>query len=309
AILFANPDIKMDAFVGFEAITADGNESMLFPTLFIFIACGACSGFHALVASGTTSKQIRSERDMLPVGYGAMLVEGALGVMALVAVMAMDPATFPEIGKNPVVAFSTGMSSFCTALGISTQYSMVFLSLAISAFMMTSLDTATRLGRFLVQELFMPRSESDDAKEDFESGAKNVGFFRRVLTNKYYASFFFVAFSMFMALSGEAAALWPIFGASNQLMAALTFLVITLWLLSKNVNWVISFIPMIFMMVMSLWGIVQVINQQWGHNYVLVCTGIFLSLMALLMVALGISIIFHHLKEYFNGRKVATEIN
>lgn len=309
AILFANPDIKMDAFVGFEAITADGNESMLFPTLFIFIACGACSGFHALVASGTTSKQIRSERDMLPVGYGAMLVEGALGVMALVAVMAMDPATFPEIGKNPVVAFSTGMSSFCTALGISTQYSMVFLSLAISAFMMTSLDTATRLGRFLVQELFMPRSESDDAKEDFESGAKNVGFFRRVLTNKYYASFFFVAFSMFMALSGEAAALWPIFGASNQLMAALTFLVITLWLLSKNVNWVISFIPMIFMMVMSLWGIVQVINQQWGHNYVLVCTGIFLSLMALMMVALGISIIFHHLKEYFNGRKVATEIN
>ena len=309
AIIFANPSIQMDAFKGFEAITADGNESMLFPTLFIFIACGACSGFHALVASGTTSKQIRSESDMLPVGYGAMLVEGVLGIMALIAVMAMDPATFPEIGKNPVVAFSTGMSTFCKSLGISAQYSMVFLSLAISAFMMTSLDTATRLGRFLVQELFMPKASEKDEKEDFEKGIQEAGFFRKVLTNKYYASVFFVAFAMFMALSGEAAALWPIFGASNQLMAALTFLVITLWLLSKDVNWVIAFIPMVFMMVMSLWGIGQVISQQWGHNYVLVATGIFLSVMALMMVALGVSIILHHFKEYMHGRKAATEID
>ena len=306
AILAYNPSIQMDSFKGFEAVTADGNMSMLFPTLFIFIACGACSGFHALVASGTTSKQIRSEKDMLPVGYGAMLVEGVLGIMALIAVMAMDPSSFTEVGKNPVVAFSTGMSQFCVALGLDPKYSMVFLSLAISAFMMTSLDTATRLGRFLVQELFMPKAVSEDQKEDFEKAQEGV--FRKVLTNKYYASVFFVAFAMFMALSGEAAALWPIFGASNQLMAALTFLVITLWLLSKNVNWVISFIPMIFMMVMSLWGVFQVITQQWGKNYVLVGTGIFLSVMALMMVALGLSIIFHHLKAHYSGTAAASEI-
>ena len=250
SILAYGPEINMDSFKGFEAVTADGNMSSLFPTLFIFIACGACSGFHALVASGTTSKQIRSEKDMLPVGYGAMLVEGILGVMALVAVMAMAPDQFQELGKNPVLAFSTGISNFCSVLGLDVKYSMVFLSLAISAFMMTSLDTATRLGRFLVQELFLPRAVQD-ASENEQAQAK-MGLVRHVLTNKYWASLFFVAISIFMALSGEAAALWPIFGASNQLMAGLTFLVITLWLLSKQVNWMVAFIPMLFMMVMSL---------------------------------------------------------
>ncbi|HAH70740.1 MAG TPA: carbon starvation protein A [Succinivibrionaceae bacterium] len=306
SILAYGPEINMDSFKGFEAVTADGNMSSLFPTLFIFIACGACSGFHALVASGTTSKQIRSEKDMLPVGYGAMLVEGILGVMALVAVMAMAPDQFQELGKNPVLAFSTGISNFCSVLGLDVKYSMVFLSLAISAFMMTSLDTATRLGRFLVQELFLPRAVQD-ASENEQAQAK-MGLVRHVLTNKYWASLFFVAISIFMALSGEAAALWPIFGASNQLMAGLTFLVITLWLLSKQVNWMVAFIPMLFMMVMSLWGIFQIIHQQWGHNVVLVSTGILLSVMSILMVLLGASIITHHLKAHFSGKHAGGEI-
>ena len=307
SILAYGPEINMDSFKGFEAVTADGNMSSLFPTLFIFIACGACSGFHALVASGTTSKQIRSEKDMLPVGYGAMLVEGILGVMALVAVMAMAPDQFQELGKNPVLAFSTGISNFCSVLGLDVKYSMVFLSLAISAFMMTSLDTATRLGRFLVQELFLPRAVQD-ASENEQAQAK-MGLVRHVLTNKYWASLFFVAISIFMALSGEAAALWPIFGASNQLMAGLTFLVITLWLLSKQVNWMVAFIPMLFMMVMSLWGIFQIIHQQWGHNVVLVSTGILLSVMSILMVLLGASIITHHLKAHFSGKHASGEID
>lgn len=308
SILVYNPGIEMNAFEGFEAVTADGNVSSLFPTLFIFIACGACSGFHALVASGTTSKQIRSESDMLSVGYGAMLVEGILGVMALVAVMAMQPVEFVEIGKNPVVAFSTGISSFCVSLGLDVKYSMVFLSLAISAFMMTSLDTATRLGRFLVQELFLPRSAKDSVESDNAKVDAEMGVVRRVLTNKYWASIFFVGISIFMALSGEAAAIWPIFGASNQLMAGLTCLVITLWLLSKQANWFIAFVPMVFMMVMSLWGVFQVVGQQWGNNYVLVSTGIILSVMAILMVLLGISIITHHLKAHFSGKDTAGEI-
>lgn len=307
SILAYSPEINMDAFKGFEAVTADGNISSLFPTLFIFIACGACSGFHALVASGTTSKQMRSEKDMLPVGYGAMLVEGILGVMALVAVMAMSPEQFQELGKNPVLAFSTGISNFCSVLGLDVKYSMVFLSLAISAFMMTSLDTATRLGRFLVQELFLPRAVQD-ASENEQAQAK-MGIVRHVLTNKYWASLFFVVISIFMALSGEAAALWPIFGASNQLMAGLTFLVITLWLLSKQVNWMVAFIPMLFMMVMSLWGIFQIISQQWGHNVVLVSTGILLSVMSILMVLLGATIITHHLKAHFSGKNASGEVD
>ena len=102
-----------------------------------------------------------------------------------------------------------------------------------------------------------------------------------------------------MALSGEASSLWPIFGASNQLMSALTLLVITLWLLSKNVNWLVAFIPMVFMMVMSLWGVVQVIEQQWNSNGVLVAIGFVLVIMALMMAALGCAIIVHHFKLHF----------
>ncbi|MBU3826916.1 MAG: carbon starvation protein A [Candidatus Anaerobiospirillum merdipullorum] len=295
SILAYNPDIKMSSFNGMEAITADGNLTALVPALFIFIACGACSGFHALVASGTTSKQINSEKDLVPIGYGGMIVEGILGVMALVAVMAMDPSVFMELGKNQPMAFATGIASFSTALGIPEVYSKIFISLAISAFMMTSLDTATRLGRFLWQEVFMPKRKQA-ADDSATAAAPVLAPWRRTITNTFVAALIIVGASMLMALSGSAASIWPIFGASNQLMAALTFLAITLYLLMKESKWYIAFFPMLFMLVMSLWGIVQIVQQQWGGNLVLVCSGLFLLVMALLMVAVGIAIIAQHLR-------------
>ncbi len=324
AILAYNPDIKMDAFEGWSAVTGDGKMTNLVPALFIFIACGACSGFHALVASGTTSKQLDNEKNALPVGYGAMLIEGVLGIMALVAVMSMDRGVFVDLGKNPPAAFATGISGFCDALEINVVYAKTFISLfipeeyipsslrinvvyaktfislAISAFMMTSLDTATRLGRFICQELFMPRAKSEN---DAENKKVELGFVRKCFTNKYISSFAIVLVSILMALSGEASSLWPIFGASNQLMSALTLLVITLWLLSKNVNWVVAFIPMVFMMLMSLWGVVQVIEQQWNSNGVLVAIGFVLVIMALMMAALGCTIIVHHFKLHFQKQQ------
>ena len=303
SILFFNPEIKMDVFKGFNAVTADGNMTALVPALFIFIACGACSGFHALVASGTTSKQLKSEADALPVGYGAMLIEGVLGVMALVAVMAMQPESFSELGKNPAAAFAVGISTFSGALGMDVTYAKIFISLAISAFMMTSLDTATRLGRFLLQELFMPRAKSESAED--EAVVKNLNPVRRLFINKYISSLAMVVVSVFMALSGEAGSLWPIFGASNQLMAALTFLVITLWLLARGANFYVALIPMFFMMFMSLWGVIQVVQQQWGHNTVLVVMGVLLTIMSLMMVALGLSIILQRLKQHARGETVS----
>ncbi len=307
SIFAASPEIKMDSFKGWAAVTANGKMTDLFPALFILIACGACSGFHALVGSGTTSKQIANEKDMLPIGYGAMLIEGVLAVMALVAVMSMDPAVFTDLGKNPTVAFATGIANLSASLGIDVTYAKIFLSLAVSAFMMTSLDTATRLGRFLCQELFMPRSSDNAADEQKRMQA--MGPFRKAITNKYVASVAFVGATVLMALSGSATSIWPIFGASNQLLAALTFLAITLWLLSKNTNWIIAFIPMIFMMTMSLWGIIQVVQQQWGSNYVLVGAGIFLTIMSVLMICLGLSIITHHLKAHFSGKDIAAHVD
>ncbi len=295
AIFAYNPEIKMSSFEGFTAVTGDGKMTNLVPALFIFIACGAISGFHALVASGTTSKQIDKETDALPIGYGGMLIEGVLGVMALVAVMSMDKSVFMDLGKNPPAAFATGISGFCAALGVNVGLAKVFISLAISAFMLTSLDTATRLGRFVCQEFFLPRVKRENTEESAEENAAPAPMspVRKFMVNKYVSSALLVAVSMYMALSGEAASLWPIFGASNQLMSALTLLVISLWLLSRGVNWMIAFVPMVFMMVMSLWGVIQVIGQQWESNVVLVSLGIVLILMALSMVCLGVSIIMH----------------
>lgn len=304
SILVYNPQINLSAFNGWEAVTADGSMTAMIPALFIFIACGACSGFHALVASGTTAKQINNEKDMVAIGYGGMIVEGVLGVMALVAVMAMDQATFTELGKNQPMAFAVGIASFSASLGIPETYARVFISLAISAFMMTSLDTATRLGRFLWQELFLPRQYKPArlGEELVEIENKpELPLWRRVITNAFLAAFIIVGTSMLMALSGSAATIWPIFGASNQLMAALTFLAITLYLLMKNSKWYLAFVPMIFMMVMSLWGIVQIVQQQWGQNLVLVFSGCFLFVMSVLMVALGISIMAQHLRMMHNG--------
>ena len=288
-------------------MTADGNMTAMIPALFIFIACGACSGFHSLVASGTTSKQINSEKDLLPIGYGGMILEGILGVMALVAVMAMEPATFFEVGKNQPMAFATGIASFSAALGIPEVYSKVFISLAISAFMMTSLDTATRLGRFLWQELFMPRAKKSAENNNNEPSTikPQMAQWRKVITNPFLAAFIIVGLSMLMALTGSAASIWPIFGASNQLMAGLTFLGITLYLMIKGANWFISFIPMVLMMVMSLWGVAQVVSQQWGQNSVLVVSGIFLFAMAVLMILLGASIMLHHLKAIYGKKEFA----
>ena len=133
SIIAYSPEIKMASFEDFNVITGDGDMTNLIPALFIFIACGACSGFHALVASGTTSKQLADERHALPVGYGAMLIEGVLSIMALVAVMSMDRRVFVDIAKNPPAAFASGIASFSEALGLNVASAKVFISLAISA--------------------------------------------------------------------------------------------------------------------------------------------------------------------------------
>ena len=141
----------------------------------------------------------------------------------------------------------------------------------------------------------MPRQTSDE-KYSLQKPVK-VNIVRELFINKYIASFVIVVLSMALALSGEAASLWPIFGASNQLMSAITLLIISLWLLSKNTHWLVAIIPMIFMMIMSLWGVLQVINQQWNANMTLVIVGIILVVMSALLVALGVSVIAHHIKE------------
>jgi carbon starvation protein len=277
-VLFYRPDIKMPAFVGFSATDPKGNPASLFPLLFVTVACGACSGFHALVASGTSAKQVSSEKEILPVGYGGMLVEGALAVMALISVAYLSRENYNEmlVAKSPVAAFANGLATFAAKLGVPIKTGTTFMALAISAFMLTTLDTATRLTRFTWQELFLPKSG--------ESEIVLTGT-RRVFANPFVATAIAVISAGFLAFSGGGMTIWPVFGASNQLLAALTLLSVTLFLLKRKLNFWIAFLPMIFMLVISGWALIVLLGRTWGTN-----APLFVATQVLLALALVLAI-------------------
>ena len=304
-ILFYQPEIQQDAFVGFTVPLANGVETNMFPALFLLIACGACSGFHSLVASGTNSKQIATEADIKSVGYGAMVVEGVLGVMSLIAVAYLGDADFAEMAKNPVQAFAHGIGTFSESIGIPKAFGSTFINLAISAFMLTTLDTATRLTRFVWQELLSPSNmSSEKAKEQHIKLEDTRSPFVKFLTNIWVASILVVALSVVMACSGEATSIWPVFGASNQLLAGLTLLCITLYLMNRKTNFWISLIPTIFMMVMCVWGLCQIVEVAFiKHSYALLGVSTLLVVLALLLVVLAIITI----KKLINGQTTYQE--
>ena len=222
---------ELPAFTGFR----DANLGMLVPFLFITVACGACSGFHSMVASGTTSKQLACERDIRRVSYGAMLVEGILAVFALGCL-----AVVGGMRGNPVNTFAEGAAMFFGALGIPTQLGIEFATLAVSTFLLTTLDTCTRLGRFLFEELFNWRSTAS----------------RIVGTLLILVGPTWLAFQTFPGADGTPLpawqALWPLFGATNQLLAALALVTFVVYLRSKGRGFRFAIVPTLIMVVMPL---------------------------------------------------------
>lgn len=244
-IIGANPSIQTPAFTGFAV---GGNY--LFPTLFITVACGAVSGFHSLIGSGTTSKQLDSEKDALAIGYGSMLVECVLAVISLIAVASLSPdgsqAAVKEMlgleNISPTIIFGTAISGFFAKLGfgeaaVSATYTIICL--AVSCFCLTSLDTATRLGRFMFQELF--------ASKDGEKP--------NILNNMYVATAITAVGGFVLCLAGYAK-IWPLFGACNQLVAVPAFLAIAVYLGRKGKNNKMLIPPMIFMLCATLSSLV-----------------------------------------------------
>jgi len=278
-IVVAAPVVKIPAFSGFVVEGPDGSGIKwgLFPILFVTVACGACSGFHALVASGTTAKQISSEKDIKPIGYGAMLVEGVVAVMALISVAVLTKNEFVSImvAKGPVDAFASGIAGFSTAIGLPFKIGETFVALTISAFMLTTLDTATRLGRFAVQELCLaPRNARRE---------KNA--ITMLLKNRWNATGLVTVLAGYLAFSGDAGKIWPVFGASNQLLAALTLLLVTVVLARKNKKISAVFIPFIFMTVVSSWALWELLRNNFArYNMVLSAAAFFMLIMAVLMV-------------------------
>jgi carbon starvation protein len=208
------------------------NGKLLFPILFITIACGACSGFHALVSSGTTSKQLNKESDAYCIGYGAMLLEGLVAVLALATVM-MLPAGSKQLAADPNLIYANGLASYLGLLGIGFNVAFPFALLAFSTFVYDTLDVSTRLARYIFQEMMGWKSFAGGCAATLISLAIPL---------------------VFLTLTKEKAYLvaWPIFGTSNQMLASLTLLALTAWLAKtgKKVFYVV--IPMIFMMVMTL---------------------------------------------------------
>lgn len=226
----------------------------IFPVLFITIACGACSGFHALIASGTTSKQLRVETEAKLIGYGAMLLEGMVAVISLCCVMRLAP-TDPLKGADPNLIYATGIGSFLKVFGIPPQLAVSFALMAFTTFVYDTLDVCTRLGRFIIQEL----TGWQDAKGKWLGTLLTAG-----------VPVFFVTQTM-TNVDGKVAPLWRVFwglfGASNQLLAALTLLGVTVWLWRTRREtwvWVVTGIPTVWMYVMSTWALGRMIVARWS---------------------------------------------
>ena len=271
-ILIYRPEIKLEAITAFNV---DGQY--LFPMLFVTVACGAISGFHSLVSSGTTSKQIDNEKDAKSIGYGGMLIEGALAVIALITAAYVTKGELSELLKGgPVNVFSNGVGIFMSKLGIPFETGKTFVALAVSAFALTSLDTATRLGRFIFQEYF----------EDSTEGSKSP------LTNMYVSTAITVIIGAALAVGGYAV-IWPIFGSANQLLAALALMAIALWLKKSNKNFNMITIPMVFMLIVTLSALAFLIKNNFiASNYVLVVFPVLLFILAIILVVQGYQILF-----------------
>lgn len=242
-LAFGGAKIEYPAFRGLEVIGKDGSTLALFPLLFIMVACGACSGFHSLIASGTTSKQLRVETDAKPIGYGAMLLEGMVAIVSLCCVM-MFAFGSPELtGKTPNEIYASGIGRFMQVFGVDPAFGKAFALMAFTTFVYDTLDVCTRLGRYILQEL---------------TGWHNQ-------FGRWFATGLTAGVPLYFLLRHPADAampvwqiFWNLFGASNQLLAALTLLGITMWLWRTRRAWwvwLVTGVPTVFMYVMSTWAL------------------------------------------------------
>ena len=244
----------IDPATGQAVVNKAAASGFLFPALFITIACGAISGFHSLVASGTTSKQLDKESHAQPIAYGGMLIECLLAIISLCAV-GFVWATYSAGGyASPTAVFAGGLSQMLACIpGLENVEGVAYtlLILAVSAFCLTSLDTATRLGRYIFQELWVPAGKT----------VNDVNGWRKVLANKYVSTIITVVLGIALGMTGYTL-IWPLFGAANQLLAALALLAVCAWLGNAGKNNKMFYIPMVFMLIVTLTSLVMTLQEK-----------------------------------------------
>ena len=291
-LIFGGFTVKYPAFTKFSAETGfDGAFWFpMFPVLFITIACGACSGFHALVSSGTTSKQLQKESDAKPVGYGSMLLEGMVAVVSIACVMILTQDS-EMVTKAPNFIYASGIGSFMELIGVSATFGVSFGLMAFTTFVYDTLDVCTRLGRYIVEELTGLKGW----------GGKIIG---TLLTAGVPVFFLFQSSTDAAGNTIPAWKLfWNTFGASNQLLAALALIGITVWLSKERKGskvWLVSFIPAVLMFLMSNWSLVIAVHNGWvlgnGHPAI--------PLVSMILIILSILVAIETIRSLLRKKEV-----
>lgn len=278
-IFVSHPSLQLEPFLGFNV-----SNTPLFPMLFVTVACGAISGFHSLVGSGTTSKQLDREKDSKLIGYGGMLIECVVAIVAIITAGYISKGEFTSLLGNggPVNVFSSGVGNFMASFGIPIKVGTSFAALSVSAFAMTSLDTSTRLGRFVLQEFF----------EDFTKEGSNSP-----LTNRYVATGITVLLAGALAFKGWDA-VWPLFGSANQLLAALSLMAIAVWLGNLGKNNKMITIPMAFMFAVTLSALILLIKNNIASGQPI------LVIFAVLLFTLAIILLIEAINKLSKGKKL-----
>ena len=300
-LFVAHPTMNLPVYTGFT----NENLGTLFPILFVTVACGAVSGFHSLVSSGTSSKTIENEKDMLKVGYGAMVLESLLAVLALcVAGAAAGADGTPAVG-TPFQIFSRGVAGFFEMFGVPVYVATVFMTMCVSALALTSLDAVARIGRMSFQELF--------SVDDMEHAAP----WRKLLCNTYFSTIVTLLCGYVLTKIGYAN-IWPLFGSANQLLSALVLITLCVFLKVTGRSNKMLFPPLIIMLCVTFTALVQRTiamvkaiqaaasvaipagETTWGA--VFIANGLQL-IIAILLIVLGITIVINSTKSYVNSKK------
>ena len=288
-LVVAHPSMNLPAFTGFH------NEGLgdLFPILFVTVACGAVSGFHSLVSSGTSSKTIANEKDMLKVGYGAMVLESLLAVIALCVAGAAAAADGTAASGTPFQIFSAGVAGFLEMFGIPVYVAQCFMTMCVSALALTSLDSVARIGRMSFQELF-----SVDDMEHAEG-------WRKVLCNKYFATVVTLACGYILTKIGYSN-IWPLFGSANQLLSALVLITLCVFLKVTGRENRTLFPPLIIMLCVTFTALVErsiaLVRAFQAGSAMFMVEGLQLVIAVLLMI-LGVIIVATSGKKLVEARE------
>ena len=288
-LVVAHPTMNLPVFTSFHSDSLGD----LFPILFVTVACGAVSGFHSLVSSGTSSKTIENERDMLKVGYGAMVLESLLAVIALCVAGAAAASDGTAAVGTPFQIFSRGVAGFLEIFGIPSYVAQCFMTMCVSALALTSLDAVARIGRMSFQELF---AQADMTKAPL---------WRRVLCNTYFATFITLAFGFLLTKVGYSN-IWPLFGSANQLLSALVLITLCVFMKVTGRSNKMLFPPLIIMLCVTFTALVQrligLIGAIQAGSATFVTEGLQL-IIAVLLIVLGVIIVVNSLKSYFEAKR------